>query len=74
MKAGMMGDALTKLMEQPASKYNAIAYSQLTPFISKLSPDEAKKFNDYLSANTVVKNAIERQAKLVMSIKPSNKK
>lgn len=74
MKAGMTGDALTKLMEQPASKYNAIAYSQLTPFIAKLSPDEAKRLNDYLSANTVVKDAIERQAKLFKSIKPSNKK
>lgn len=73
IKAGMMEEALKKLMEQPASKYNAIAYGQLTPFISKLSPDEATKFNDYLSTNIEVKNTIQRQEKL-NSIIPSNKK
>lgn len=73
IKAGMMEEALKKLMEQPASKYNAIAYGQLTPFITKLSLDEATKFNNYLSTNIEVKNAIERQKKL-KSIIPSNKK
>lgn len=73
IKAGMIEEALKKLMEQPASKYNAIAYGQLTPFITKLSLDEATKFNNYLSTNIEVKNAIERQKKL-KSIIPSNKK
>lgn len=73
MKAGMIEEALKKLMEQPANKYNAIAYAQLAPFIAKLSPDETKKFNDYLSTNEDVKGTIERQAKL-QSIMSSNKK
>lgn len=73
MKVGMTEEALKKLMEQPANKYNAIAYGQLAPFITKLSPDETKKFNDYLSTNEEVKSAIERQAKL-QSIISSNKK
>ena len=73
IKAGMMEEALKKLMEQPASKYNTIAYGQLTPFITKLSLDEATKFNDYLSTNIEVKKTIERQKKL-KSIIPSNKK
>ena len=73
IKAGMMEEALKKLMEQPASKYNAIAYAQLTPFITKLSLDEATKFNDYLSTNIEVKKTIERQKKL-KSIMPSTKK
>ena len=64
IKAGMMEEALKKLMEQPASKYNAIAYGQLTPFITKLSLDEATKFNDYLSTNIEVKKTIERQKKI----------
>lgn len=72
MKAGMMEEALKKLMEQPASKYNAIAYGQLTSFIANLSPEEVNKFNDYLSTNAEVKNTIERQAKL-QSFLPSNK-
>ena len=71
MKAGMMEEALKKLMEQPASKYNAIAYGQLTSFIANLSPEEVNKFNDYLSTNAEVKNTIERQAKL-QSFLPSN--
>ena len=73
IKAGMMEEALKKLMDQPASKYNAIAYGQLTPFITKLSLDEATKFNEYLSTNIEVKKTIERQKKLE-SIIPSNKK
>ena len=73
IKAGMMEEALKKLMDQPASKYNAIAYGQLTPFITKLSLDEATKFNEYLSTNIEVKKTIERQKKL-KSIIPSNKK
>lgn len=73
MKSGMMEEALKKLMEQPVSKYNAMAYSQLTPFITKLSPEEEKKFNDYLSTNAEVKKTIERQVRL-KSIISSNKK
>lgn len=73
MRAGMMEEALKKLMDQPASKYNPIAYGQLAPFITKLSPEEAKQFNEYLSTNTEVKNTIERQAQL-LKLKPSNKK
>mgnify|MGYP000684892362 CR=1 FL=1 len=73
MEAGMIEEALKKLMEQPASKYNAVACGQLASFISKLSPDEATKFNDYLSTNPELKNTIERQAKL-NSIVLSNKK
>lgn len=73
MKAGMIEEALKKLMEQPANKYNAIAYGQLATFIAKLSPDETKKFNDYLSSNENLKGTIERQTKL-QSIMPSSKK
>lgn len=73
IKAGMMEEALKKLMEQPASKYNAIAYGQLTTFITKLSLDESTKFNEYLSTNIEVKKTIERQKKLE-SIISSNKK
>jgi len=73
MKAGMIEEALKKLMEQPVSKYNAIAYGQLTPFITRLSPEEVKNLNDYLSTNDEVKRTIERQAQL-NSIKPFNKK
>ncbi|MBC8625462.1 P-loop NTPase fold protein [Alloprevotella sp. Lung230] len=73
LKAEMMEEAVKKLMEQPASKYSAIAYSQLTPFINKLSPEGAKEFNSYLSTNMEVKKTIERQAKL-KSIIPSDKK
>ena len=74
IKAGMISEALKKLMEQPASKYNAIAYGQLTPFISKLSTDEAKMFHDYLSTNEDIKKAIERQEKMINTIIPQNKK
>lgn len=73
MKAGMIEEALKKLMEQPANKYNAIAYGQLATFIAKLSPDETKKINDYLSSNENLKGTIERQTKL-QSIMPSSKK
>lgn len=73
IKAGMTDEALKKLMEQPASKYNAAAYGQLSSFISILSPGDASKINDYLSTNPELKNTIERQKKL-NSIVPSNKK
>lgn len=63
-KAGMIGEALNKLMEQPASKYTVAAYGQISPFISKLSYGEAKRFNDYLSTNTDLQNAITRGEKL----------
>ena len=73
IKAGMTEDALKKLMEQPVSKYNAIACGQLASFISNLSPDKATMFNDYLSTNPELKSTIERQARL-NSIVSSNKK
>lgn len=64
VKAGMIGEALNKLMEQPASKFTVVAYGQLSPFISKLSDDEAKRFKEYLSTNTDLQNAISRGEKL----------
>lgn len=63
-KAGMIGEALNKLMEQPASKFTFVAYGQLLPFISKLSNEEAKRFEDYLSTNTDLLNAISRVEKV----------
>lgn len=73
IKAGMTEDALKKLMEQPVSKYNAVACGQLASFISNLSPDKATMFNDYLLTNPELKSTIERQARL-NSIVSSNKK
>lgn len=73
IKAGMTEDALKKLMEQPVSKYNAVACGQLASFISNLSPDKATMFNDYLSTNPELKSTIERQARL-NSIVSLNKK
>lgn len=73
IKAGMIPEALKKLMEQPANKYNAAAYGQLAPFISNLSVEEAKMLNDYLSTNPDVKKAIERQAKIDSLIAPKKK-
>ena len=64
VKAGMIEEALNKLMELPASKYTVVAYGQLSPFISRLSEDEAKRFKDYLSKNTDLKNAITRGEQL----------
>lgn len=69
IKAGMIEEALKKLMEQPTSKYNAAACGQLASFISQLSPDEATKFNDYLSTNPELKKTIERQARLNSIVK-----
>ncbi len=68
-KASMIDEALKKLMEQPVEKYDAIVYGQLATFISKLSPEEAQKLNDYLSTNSDVKKTIERQAQLNTMIK-----
>jgi hypothetical protein len=64
VKAGMIEEALKKLMEQPASKYTVAAYGQLSLFISKLSEDEAKRFKDYLSTNSDLKNTITRGEQL----------
>lgn len=64
VKANMIDEALNKLMEQPSSKFSAVAYSQLSPFISKLSEDEAKRFKDYLSTNPDLKNTIIRSEQL----------
>lgn len=60
VKAGMIEEALKKMMEQPASKYTADAYAQLSSFMSKLSEVEAKSFKEYLSQNEEVKRAVER--------------
>lgn len=60
VKAGMIEEALKKMMEQPASKYTSDAYGQLTSFMSKLSESEAKRFKEYLSQNEEVKRAVER--------------
>ena len=68
VKAGMIEEALEKMMEQPASKYTADAYGQLASFIGKLSPEEAKKFNDYLSQNESIKNTILRGEKLKQTV------
>lgn len=73
MKVEMTEEALKKLMEQPANKYDASAYGQLAPFFTKLSSDERKKFNDYLSTNEQIMNTIKRQEKL-QSIMSSSKK
>lgn len=70
---GMIEEALKKLMEQPVSKYNVAACGQLASFIARLSPEEAKQLNDYLSTNPELKATIERQAKL-NSIIPLKKK
>jgi hypothetical protein len=64
VKAGIIEEALNKLMEQPASKYTVAAYGQLSSFISKLSEDEAKRFTDYLSTNNDLKNTIIRGEQL----------
>lgn len=60
VKAGMIEEALKKMMEQPASKYTSDAYGQLTSFMSKLSESEVKRFKEYLSQNEEVKRAVER--------------
>lgn len=64
VKAGMVEEALNKLMEQPASKFTVEAYGQLSPFILKLPEGEAKRFNDYLSTNSNLQNAITRSERI----------
>lgn len=64
VRVGLTEVALAKLMEQPASKYTPEAYGQLSPFITKLSADEAKRLKEYLSQNAGLKNTIERGEKL----------
>lgn len=68
VKAGLIEEALHKMMQLPVSKYNAIAYAQLTPFMNKLSSEEEKIFKDFLSGNPQVKSAIERGDKLRVAI------
>ena len=68
VKAGLIEEGLHKMMQLPVSKYNAIAYGQLTSFIAKLSSEEAKSFKDYLSGNPQIKSAIERGDKLRAAI------
>lgn len=74
VKAGLIEDALHKMMQLPLNKYDAIAYAQLASFINKLSPEEAKSFKDYLSGNPQVKNAIERGEKLFDAISKRKKR
>lgn len=74
VKANMISEALAKMMEQPVEKYTPAAYAQLLTFISKLSPEEAQQFNDYLSKNESVKNTIERGTQLTDKIKTITKK
>lgn len=74
VKANMISEALAKMMEQPVEKYTPAAYAQLLTFISKLSPEEAQQFNDYLSKNESVKNTIERGTQLTDKIKTIIKK
>lgn len=69
MKVGLTEEALTKLMEQPASKYTPDAYGQLSPFIAKLSADEARRLNDYLSQNTSLQGTIKRGEQVKSLIK-----
>lgn len=64
VKAGMVEVALNKLMEQPASKFTVEAYGQLSPFILKLPEEEARRFNDYLSTNSNLQNAITRSERI----------
>ena len=64
VKAGLIEEAIHKMMQLPVDKFNGIAYGQLTPFMNKLSPEEAKIFKDYLSGNPQVKSAIGRGEKL----------
>lgn len=64
VKADMIEEAVMKLMQIPVDRYDAISYAQLSPFIAKLSPEEAKKLNNYLAGNEKVKMAIERGEKL----------
>lgn len=64
VKAGMVEEALNKLMEQPASKFTVEAYGQLSPFILKLPEEEARRFNDYLSTNSNLQNAITRSERI----------
>lgn len=63
IRAGMTEDALKKLMEQPVSKYNAVACGQLASFISNLSPDKATMFNDYLSTKSGVEEYYRKTGK-----------
>lgn len=69
VRVGLIEVALAKLMEQPTSKYTPEAYGQLSPFITKLSADEAKRLKEYLSQNAGLKNTIERGEKLNSIIK-----
>lgn len=68
VKAGVIEEALKKMMEQPANKYTADAYAQLSSFMSMLSEAEAKSFKEYLSQNEEVKKAIDRVEKLKQTV------
>ena len=67
-KAGLIEEAMHKMMQLPVDKFNGVAYGQLTSFMNKLSPEETKIFKDFLSGNPQVKSAIERGDKLRVAI------
>ena len=73
VKVNMTEEVLQKMMELPANTFTPTAFAQLTSFIGKLSSEEAKKFKEYLSTNSELKNAIERSEKLNDIIKPKKK-
>ena len=68
VKVGLIEEAMHKMMQLPVDKFNGVAYGQLTSFMNKLSPEEAKIFKDFLSGNPQVKSAIERGDKLRVAI------
>ncbi len=63
-KAGLIPEALKNLMDIPASQYDVASYGQLSPFIAKLTTEESKQFNDYLTTNPKLKTTIERGSQL----------
>lgn len=73
VKAGLIEEAMHKMMQLPVDKFNGVAYGQLTSFMNKLSPEEAKIFKDFLSGNPQVKSAIERGDKLRVAIPKRNR-
>lgn len=64
VKVDLKEEALKKLLEQPASKYDVAAYGQLAPFMTKLSPDESKQLNEHLASNSALKATIDRGTEL----------
>lgn len=61
---GICEESVKKMMQLPVSKYDATAFAQLSPFISKLMTESADKFKEYLSENPLIKTTIDRLNKL----------